>query len=73
MVGEMFEAIDIPANAEEPETALNAPGAAEADRLAIEYPLDGFTPENRINLEKLVESKDILIKQALGIGELLIE
>ncbi len=73
MVGEMFEATDIPADAEEPETALNAPVAAETDRLAIEYSLEGFAPESRINLEKLVESKDILIKQALGIGELPIE
>lgn len=67
MVGNMFEAID------EPETAPNAPEAAETDRLTIEYPLEGFTPKSRINLEKLVESKDILIKQALEIDELLIE
>lgn len=67
MVGDMFEAID------EPETAPNATEAAETGRLAIEYPLEGFTPESRINLERLVESKDILIKQALGIDELPIE
>ena len=67
MVGNMFEAID------EPETSSNATEAAETDRLAIEYPLEGFTPESRINLERLVESKDILIKQALGIDELPIE
>lgn len=42
----------------------------ETDRLVIEYPLDGFTPQARINLEKLVESKAILIKKALGVDEL---
>ena len=42
----------------------------EPDHIYIEYPLDGFTPQSRINLEKLVESKALLIKQALGVEEL---
>lgn len=61
MVGEMFE---------EPEIVQNAPETAEADRLVIEYPIEGFTPQMRINLEKLVESKAVLIKKALGVDEL---
>lgn len=44
----------------------------ECEYLCIEYPLEGFTPESRINLEKLIESKAVLIKQALGVAELLI-
>ena len=68
MVGEMFEADD-----DIPKTALNEPGVAETNRLAIEYPLEGFTQESRINLEKLVGSKAVLIKAALRVDELPIE
>ena len=53
-----------------------APEAAEstetvtADRLTIEYPLDGFSPEKLDNLIKIVESKAVLIKKMLGAEEL---
>ncbi len=57
MVGEMFE-----------ETAL--PKMTESDHLSIEYPPEGFTPKNRVNLEKLVASKAVLIKKALEVDEL---
>jgi len=63
MVGEMFEQLDTPEIDE-------IPDAITTDRLAIEYPLEGFTPETRINLERLVASKDVLIKKALGVSEL---
>ncbi|WP_205703211.1 hypothetical protein [Caproiciproducens sp. NJN-50] len=43
------------------------------DRLAIEMPADGFTPEKLENLKKLVESKAALIKIALGADDLPIE
>ena len=38
--------------------------------LALAYPLDGFTPEKLDNLNKLVSSKEVLIKKALGIDDL---
>ncbi|MGX8700959.1 hypothetical protein [Caproiciproducens sp.] len=53
-----------------PETA-KGPGAS--DRLTIEMPADGFTPEKLENLTKLVESKAALIKTALGADDLPIE
>lgn len=56
--------------AEEPE-ATETPGAP--NRLTIEMPADGFTPEKLENLKKLVESKAALIKTALGADDLLIE
>jgi len=40
------------------------------DRLVIEVPLTGFTPESLDNLVKLVASKGVLIKKALGVEEL---
>jgi hypothetical protein len=40
------------------------------DRLIIEMPLDGFNPESLDNLVKLTESKDVLIKKALGVDDL---
>ena len=43
---------------------------AEMDDVCIEMPLDGFTPEAIDNLTKLVESKAVLIKKALGVTEL---
>lgn len=43
------------------------------DRLAIEMPADGFTPEKLENLKKLVQSKATLIKTALGTDDLPIE
>lgn len=41
----------------------------EHDRLVIEVPADGFTPEKLDNLAKLVASKAALIKTALGTDE----
>lgn len=58
--------------ADAPETAETADNTA-TDHLSLEYPLDGFTPEKLENLQKLVESKDILIKEALGVNELPIQ
>ncbi|MCY1714026.1 virulence protein [Caproiciproducens galactitolivorans] len=66
----------------EAESAVNAPSADEPevaetsevpDRLAIEMPMDGFTPEKLENLTKLVESKSALIKTALGTDDLPVE
>lgn len=39
---------------------------AEPDRLTIEYPLDGFTPEAIDNLCKMVAAKEGLLMAALG-------
>lgn len=72
LAGRGFEA-EAAANtpiAEAPETA-EAPEAP--DRLAIEMPADGFTPEKLENLTKLVESKAALIKATLGADDLPIE
>jgi len=41
-----------------------------ADRLTIEIPLDGFTPEKLDNLAKLVNAKAPLLKAALGTDDL---
>lgn len=41
-----------------------------ADRLTIEVPLDGFTPEKLDNLTKLVNAKAPLLKAALGTDKL---
>lgn len=64
------EAVAGAAIAEAPETT-EAPETP--DRLAIEMPADGFTPEKLENLTKLVESKAALIKAALGTDDLPIE
>lgn len=40
------------------------------DRLSIEIPLDGFTPEKLDNLKKLVNAKAPLLKVALGTDDL---
>lgn len=72
LAGRGFEA-EAAANmliAEAPETA-EAPEVS--DRLAIEMPADGFTPEKLENLKKLVESKAALIKAALSADDLPIE
>jgi hypothetical protein len=45
----------------------------ESDRLAVEMPMDGFTPEKLDNLKKMVGSKAVLIKTALGADDLPIE
>jgi len=41
-----------------------------ADRLTIEIPLDGFTPEKLDNLAKMVNAKAPLLKAALGTDDL---
>jgi len=43
------------------------------DRLAIEVPLQGFTPEKLNNLTRMVAAKAPLLKLALGAGELPIQ
>lgn len=45
----------------------------EQDAVVIEMPLEGFTTENIDNLCKLVASKEVLIKKALGTAELPIQ
>jgi hypothetical protein len=45
----------------------------EDDTLTIEVPLDGFTEDALLNLEKLVASKAALIKRAMGVDALPIE
>jgi hypothetical protein len=51
----------------------DVPGPESSDRLAIEVPLKGFTPEKLDNLTKLVGAKAALLKAALGADELPIE
>ena len=41
--------------------------------LTIEMPLDGFNPEKLENLQKLIDSKMVLIKKAFGAEALPIE
>jgi hypothetical protein len=43
------------------------------DTITIEYPLKDFTPETLDNLVKMVESKEVLIKTALGADTLPIQ
>jgi len=52
-----------------------APAAvcADADRLTIEMPLDGFTPEKLDNLMRLVSAKAPLLKAALAVEDLPIQ
>lgn len=42
----------------------------EPDRLAIEFPLDGFSPEALENLKRMISAKEPLIKLALGADDL---
>jgi len=53
--------------------ASDVPEPDEPDQLTIEMPLSFFTDEVISNLEKLIASKAILIKKALGIDSLPIE
>jgi hypothetical protein len=48
-------------------------GEGTPDRLTIEMPLDGFTPEKLDNLIKMVTAKEPLIKTSLGANELPIQ
>jgi hypothetical protein len=63
-----------PAPPAEPEPDCPEDAVREGDlapnRLVIEYPLDGFTPEKLDNLCKLVASKEPLFKMALGVDAL---
>jgi len=43
---------------------------ADTDRLTIEVPVLGFTPEHIENLNKMVLAKEPLLKKALGLDEL---
>jgi hypothetical protein len=45
----------------------------KTEMLTIEMPLDGFSPEKLENLQKLIDSKAVLIKKALGAEALPIE
>ena len=40
------------------------------DQLVIEFPLDGFPPDKLENLRKLVDSKAVVIRKALGADDL---
>lgn len=55
----------------EPEAAAIA--EPRSDRLAIEIPLDGFTPESIENLCKMVKAKENLLMAALGADDLPIQ
>ena len=64
--------------AETTETAPEPTASAEAmiaetDKISIELPMKGFTPESLDNLCKLAASKGTLIKKALGVEELPIQ
>lgn len=53
--------------------ASDVPECDESAGLTIEMPLEGYTEENIINLEKLIASKTSLIKKAIGANALPIE
>lgn len=48
----------------------DVPESESSDRLTIEIPLKGFTPEKLENLAKLVNAKATILKAALGADEL---
>jgi hypothetical protein len=54
---------------DEPE-ASTEPETDHPDRLTIEMPLEGFSPEKLENLTKLVQAKEPLLKMALGVDAL---
>lgn len=49
------------------------PAAEKSDSLVVSMPLDGFTENSLANLKKLIDSKQGLIKKALGTDNLAIE
>lgn len=53
--------------------AKNQETTEEPDSLVIELPRESFTDANLENLKKLIESKDALIKSALGVEDLTLE
>lgn len=52
-------------NTEETTITENTPGSNFPDKLTVEMPDTGFTPETRKNLKKIVASKAALLRQAL--------
>jgi len=71
-----FEAeITKPAQVDKPSEKVeeSAPPEDEIGGLVIELPRESFTDTNLENLKKLIESKDSLIRNALGIKELPLE
>ena len=71
-------AVFIECEQDEPQTGILAQpkspeDADRADRLTVELPSGGFTPEKLENLNKLVLAKSELIKMALGAAELPIQ
>ena len=66
--GKHFAVVGAPFEAETVGTEEPQP-----DRLAIEMPLDGFTPERIENLCKMVKAKENLLMAALGTDELPIQ
>jgi hypothetical protein len=55
------------------EKAEGLEASEPADRLTIEMPLEGFTPESLDNLTKMVAAKEPLLKIALGVDALPIQ
>ncbi|MDR3349312.1 MAG: hypothetical protein LBO03_06880 [Acidaminococcales bacterium] len=53
--------------------ASDVPEATESDRLTVEFPLEGFSPEAIDNLTKMVTAKEALIKAALGAEDISIK
>jgi len=56
---------------EAPQT--DEPEDLDTDRVVIEYPLTGFTPEKLDNLSKMITAKEELIKLAIGADSLPIQ
>jgi len=64
---------EIPAEEPPVNDTQTLPETPEPDLLTIGMPLDGFTPDKLDNLHKLVDSKAVLIKKALGAENLPIQ
>jgi hypothetical protein len=71
VVGEPFGQEEEPEGAEVIDISTDDDGVI--DTITIEYPLKDFTPETIDNLMKMVESKEVLIKQALNTDSLPIQ
>jgi len=71
LVGATF-AQDAPAEEVPEGTApeVEAPPEADVGRLAVEVPLEGFTPQQIEKLNRMIESKAPLLKKTLGVDEL---
>jgi len=57
----------------EQEPQADEPEDLDTDRVVIEYPLIGFTPEKLDNLSKMITAKEELIKLAIGANALPIQ